>query len=197
VIRSTTNLSICWITNDCRYVKESSKWQNNHHIYWYQWIHLPATPLRRSPGGVILLILRNRVGINGDNGGESLSLSSRCRSENSTEFKQPLRSDLFVTSAEKSVKRFFAQFSVAFEDFPVEPLLSVKLRAFPNESVSLKHSGVPGMPCHSSRWVLFPGLGIKRNYAFSTKIIRNKNWAWIWRGTSVVPTPDPVFYSGI
>ena len=52
----------------------------------------PTTPWRRSPGGVMLLILRNRGGMTGDNG-EYLSLSAGRTLEYSPELKQTPRFD--------------------------------------------------------------------------------------------------------
>ena len=107
---------------------------------------------RRTLGGVILLILRNLAGIAGETGAESLSTGSS--SGYWLELKRVLRCVAVVTSAEKSSRRFFAQFSFALLELPFECLLCVKLRAFENESLSLKLSGVSPLLRHSSSSVL-------------------------------------------
>lgn len=121
--------------------------------------HLPVPILRRIRGGVILLILRNLVGIAGETGAESLSTGTS--SEYWPELKRALGCVVAVTSAEKSFRRFFAQFSFAFLELSLECLPCVKLRAFPNESLSFKLSGVSPLLRQSSSLVLWPGLETK------------------------------------
>ena len=122
--------------------------------------HSPVPILRRIRGGVILLILRNLAGIAGETGAESLSTgtSSECWSE----LKRALGCVVVVTSAEKSFRRFFAQFSSAFLGLPLECLPPVKLRSFLSESSSFKLSGVSPLLRHSSSPVLWPGLKTER-----------------------------------
>lgn len=76
-------------------------------------------------------------------------------SEYCQKLKRALWFEFFVTSAEKSLRRFFAQFSLAFADeFPAK---LAKLRLFPIDAASSKLSGVWRLPCHSCNSVLWPG----------------------------------------
>ena len=127
--------------------------------------HSPVPILRRIRGGVILLILRNLREL------QARLEQNHCRrnvSECWSKLKRALECVVVVTSAEKSFRRFFVQFSSAFLELPLECLPSVKLRSFLNESSSFKLSGVSPLLRHSSSLVLWPGLKTER-----TKFIQN------------------------